>query len=85
MSAAMNTPISIFAHNLQNSTSLRLYTLLMVCAVYFSLEWKVSLQVPLKGKAENLKKKIKVGLTFVGGTESGYSATCDVHCCDFSF
>ena len=76
MSAAMNTPISIFAHNLQNNTYLRLYTLLMVCAVYFYLEWKVSLQVPLQGKGENLKE-IKVGLTFVDGTGSGYNATCN--------
>ncbi len=41
----------------------------------FSLEWKVSLQVSLQGKGENLKK-IKVGLTFVDGIGSGYSATC---------
>ncbi len=77
MSAAMNTPISIVAHNLQNSKYLRLYTLLMVCPVYFYLEWIVSLQVPLKGKGENLKE-IKVGLTFVDGIGSGYSATCQV-------
>ncbi len=31
--------------------------------------------ISLKGKSENLKE-IKVGLTFVDGTGSGYSATC---------
>ncbi len=45
---------------------------------YFYLEWKVSLQVPLQGKGENLKE-IKVGPTFVDGTGSGYSATCECH------